>query len=48
MAAMKPQDKNELLADEIKKIIGKGIDLNENVVHYIDSSWSRLHFTLPL
>ncbi|MBW2706717.1 MAG: hypothetical protein JRD84_10465, partial [Deltaproteobacteria bacterium] len=41
MAAMKPQDKNEVLADEIKKIIGKGIDLNEDVVHYIDSTFSN-------
>jgi len=41
MAAMKPQDKNEVLAEEIKKIIGKGIDLNEDVVHYIDSTFSN-------
>ena len=38
---MKPQDKNEVLADEIKSVISKGIDLNEDVVHYIDSTFSN-------
>jgi hypothetical protein len=36
---MKPQNKCELLADEIKKILSKGIDLSDDVVHYIDSTF---------
>ena len=38
---MKPEDKCELIADEIKKILSKGIDLSDDVVHYIDSTFSN-------
>jgi hypothetical protein len=38
---MEPQEKCELLADEIKAIISEGIDLSEDVVHYIDSTFSN-------
>jgi hypothetical protein len=38
---MEPQEKCEVLADEIKKILSKGIDLNDDVVHYIDSTFSN-------
>ena len=38
---MEPQDKCELIADEIKKILSKGIDLSDDVVHYIDSTFSN-------
>jgi hypothetical protein len=38
---MEPQDKLELIADEIKKILSKGIDLSNDVVHYIDSTFSN-------
>ena len=36
---MEPQEKCEVLADEIKKILSKGIDLSSDVVHYIDSTF---------
>jgi len=36
---MEPQDKCELIADEIKKILSRGIDLSNDVVHYIDSTF---------
>jgi len=36
---MEPQEKCEVLADEIKKILSKGIDLSDDVVHYIDSTF---------
>ena len=38
---MEPQNKCELLADEIKAIINRGIDLSDDVVHYIDSTFSN-------
>jgi hypothetical protein len=38
---MEPQDKCELIADEIKKILSTGIDLSDDVVHYIDSTFSN-------
>jgi len=38
---MEPQEKCDVLADEIKKILGQGIDLNDDVVHYIDSTFSN-------
>ena len=38
---MKPEEKCEVLAAEIKKILSKGIDLSEDVVHYIDSTFSN-------
>ena len=38
---MEPQDKCELIAAEIKKILSKGIDLSDEVVHYIDSTFSN-------
>ena len=38
---MKPEDKCELIADEIKKILSTGIDLSDDVVHYIDSTFSN-------
>jgi hypothetical protein len=38
---MKPEEKCELIADEIKKILSKGIDLSDGVVHYIDSTFSN-------
>ena len=38
---MEPQEKCEVLADEIKKILSKGIDLSDDVVHYIDSTFSN-------
>ena len=38
---MEPQEKCEVLADEIKKILNKGIDLSDDVVHYIDSTFSN-------
>jgi len=38
---MQPEDKCELIADEIKKILSKGIDLSDDVVHYIDSTFSN-------
>ncbi|MGB5747746.1 MAG: hypothetical protein WBM69_12220 [Desulfobacterales bacterium] len=38
---MEPQDKCELIADEIKRILSKGIDLSDDVVHYIDSTFSN-------
>ncbi len=41
MTTMEPQNKCELIADEIKKILSKGIDLSDDVVHYIDSTFSN-------
>jgi hypothetical protein len=38
---MEPQEKCEMLADRIKAIISEGIDLSEDVVHYIDSTFSN-------
>ncbi len=38
---MEPQNKCEVLADEIKKILSSGIDLSDDVVHYIDSTFSN-------
>ena len=38
---MEPEDKCELIADEIKKILSTGIDLSDDVVHYIDSTFSN-------
>jgi len=38
---MDPQEKCEVLADEIKKILSKGIGLSDDVVHYIDSTFSN-------
>jgi len=37
---MDPQEKCEVLADEIKKILSAGICLSDDVVHYIDSTFS--------
>ena len=36
-----PEKKCELIAAEIKEILNKGIDLSEDVVHYIDSTFSN-------
>lgn len=38
---MEPQDKCEAIAAEIKQILGEGVDLSEDVVHYIDSTFSN-------
>jgi hypothetical protein len=38
---MSRPDKNALLADEILKILGKGLTLGSDVVHYIDSTFSN-------
>ena len=38
---MRTEKKCELLAEEIKKILSRGIDLGEDVVHYIDSTFSN-------
>ena len=38
---MSSSDKNLLLADEILKILGKGITLGSDVIHYIDSTFSN-------
>ena len=38
---MDPQEKCEVFADEIKKILSAGIDLSDDVVHYIDSTFSN-------
>lgn len=38
---MEPQDKCEAIAAEIKTILNDGIDLSEDVVHYIDSTFSN-------
>ena len=38
---MKPEEKCELIADEIKKILSKCIDQSDDVVHYIDSTFSN-------
>jgi hypothetical protein len=38
---MKPQNKCEVLADEIKRILSRGIDLSDDVVHYINSTFSN-------
>lgn len=38
---MEPQNKCETLADEIKIILSKGIDLGSEVIHYIDSTFSH-------
>jgi len=38
---MEPQEKCDVLADEIKKILSNGIDLSDDVVHYIDSTFSN-------
>ena len=35
------EDKCEVIAGEIKKILDEGIDLSEDVVHYIDSTFSN-------
>lgn len=37
---MNSEEKCEMLADEIKAIISEGIDLSDDVVHYIDSTFS--------
>ena len=41
MTAMKPEDKCEVIAAKIKHILGEGVDLSEDVVHYIDSTFSN-------
>jgi len=38
---MPSPDKNELLADEILKILGRGITLGSDVVNYIDATFSN-------
>jgi hypothetical protein len=38
---MNTEEKCELIADKIKNIISEGIDLSEDVVHYIDSTFSN-------
>ena len=38
---MESRNKCEALADEIKKILSKGIDLSSEVIHYIDSTFSN-------
>ncbi len=38
---MELQEKCEVFADEIKKILSKGIELSNDVVHYIDSTFSN-------
>ena len=38
---MESRNKCEALADEIKKILSKGIDLSNEVIHYIDSTFSN-------
>ena len=38
---MHSPDKNALLADEILKILGKGLTLSGDVVHFIDSTFSH-------
>ncbi len=38
---MELHQKCEVLADEIKKILSKGIELSNDVVHYIDSTFSN-------
>ena len=38
---MKPAEKCELLANEIKMILSEGINLGDDVVHYIDSTFSN-------
>ena len=40
MALMNPEEKCNQLADEIRKILDKGISLSSEVVHYIDSTFS--------
>ena len=37
---MNSEEKCEMLADEIKAIISEGIDLSDDVVHFIDSTFS--------
>ena len=41
MTEKEPKNKFKILADEIKKILGQGIDLSGDVVHYIDSTFSN-------
>jgi len=38
---MEQEERCELLADEIKSIISEGINLSQDVVHYIDSTFSN-------
>ena len=38
---MEQEEKCELIADEIKAIISEGILLSDDVVHYIDSTFSN-------
>ena len=38
---MEPQEKCEVIAAEINKILSRGIDLSGDVVHYIDSTFSN-------
>jgi len=38
---MEPQEKGEILAEKILEILSKGIDLSDDVVHYIDSTFSN-------
>ena len=38
---MKTQEKCDQLADEIRKILSKGITLSNEVIHYIDSTFSN-------
>jgi hypothetical protein len=38
---MEPQEKCKVLAGEIKKILSKSIGLSDDVVHYIDSTFSN-------
>lgn len=38
---MGPREKCEAIADEIKQILSKGIDVSDDVAHYIDSTFSN-------
>jgi hypothetical protein len=41
---MELKEKCDVLADEIKKILAQGIDLSDDVVHYIDSTFANPTF----
>ncbi len=41
MTEKEPKDKFKVLADAIKSIISQGIDLSDDVVHYIDSTFAN-------
>ena len=38
---MEQNEKSEMLGEEIKAVISRGIDLSDDVVHYIDSTFSN-------